>query len=83
MDTDFELMKNVDIRTVDIETLQDIRDIKIDESASAEKRRQEFLSQIKNPYCFRCGDIAVKVEYKNDGPSLEECLKAHLKTMSF
>ena len=32
------------------------------------------LEQLKNPYCFRYGDMAIKLEFAEDGPSLQELL---------
>ena len=55
-----EEMQNIDVRTVDPETLVDIRTVKIDQSLSREEREAEFIRQVKNPYCFRVGDV-----YKN------------------
>ena len=52
-----EEMKAVDIRTVDRETLVDIRDVKIDRSLPLEERVRSFVEQIKNPYCVRCGEV--------------------------
>ena len=62
-----EEMKAVDIRTVDPETLVDVTTIKIDESLSREERVAEFLRQVKNPYCFRVGNMIVKNVYSNNG----------------
>ncbi len=28
-----------------------------------------MLEQLKNPYCFRYGDMAIKLEFAEDGPS--------------
>ena len=50
---DLEKLKNVDVRTVDIDTLVDIRDVKLDRSLSKPERMKSFVEQIKNPYCFR------------------------------
>ena len=59
---------------LDEEELADIREVSIDPNLSQEERIAEFLRQIKNPYHFRCGDITVHACYKQDGPSLTECL---------
>ena len=40
-----EEMKNVDIRTVDPETLVDVREIEIDEGLPKEERKREYLRQ--------------------------------------
>ena len=53
--------------------LIDIRDVKLDSSLGQAERIQSFLQQIKNPYCFRVGDIVVNVDYTEGGPSLNDC----------
>ena len=55
--------------------LADIRDISVDQTLSKEERIAEFLRQIKNPYCFRCGKFTVRARYADNGVSLEDCLK--------
>lgn len=55
--------------------LADIRDISVDQSLPKEERITEFIRQIKNPYCFRCGKFTVRAQFASGGPSLEECLK--------
>lgn len=55
--------------------LADIRDVSVDQSLSKEERIAEFLRQIKNPYCFRCGKFTVRAQFADNGVSLEDCLK--------
>ena len=55
--------------------LADIRDVSVDRSLPKEERIAEFLRQIKNPYCFRCGKFTVRAQFANNGVSLEDCLK--------
>ena len=55
--------------------LADIRDVSVDQNLPKEARISEFVRQIKNPYCFRCGKFTVRARFASDGPSLEECLK--------
>jgi len=55
--------------------LVDIRDISVDQSLSKEERIAEFLRQIKNPYCFKCGKFIVRARYAQNGVTLEDCLK--------
>ena len=69
---DIEQMKNVDIRSVDKDTLIDLDTVQIDSSQPIQERVQSFLQQIQNPYCFRSGDVSVKVNYKHDGPSFQQ-----------
>ena len=67
-----EEMKNVDVRTVDRECLVDADSVVIDETLPREEQMQEFVRQIRNPYCFRVGDMVVKNVYSEDGVSLRE-----------
>lgn len=67
-----EEMKAVDIRTVDRDTLVDIRNVKIDRSLPFEERVRSFVEQIKNPYCFRCGDAVVKTSFLDTDVTLED-----------
>lgn len=67
-----EKMKAVDIRTVKQEDVVDIRKIEIDKNLSQQEMREEFIKQVKNPYCFRVGNIIIKAGYSQDGVSLEE-----------
>lgn len=76
-----EEMKSIDVRTVDPETLVDVTKIKIDESLSKEERVAEFLRQVKNPYCFRVGNMVVKNVYSNDGVSLRERFEQFARTL--
>ena len=55
--------------------LVDIRDVSVDQSLPKEERIAEFLRQIKNPYCFRCGKFTVRARFDENGVSLEDCLK--------
>lgn len=71
-DSEITSMKSVDIRSVDKDTLVDLNSVQIDSSRPVQERIQSFLQQIQNPYCFRIGDVAVKVNYKTDGPSFQQ-----------
>ena len=76
-----EEMKAVDIRTVDRDTLVDIRDVKIDRSLPLEERVRSFVEQIKNPYCFRCGDALVKTSFLDTDVTLEDCVESYLRNL--
>lgn len=87
MDTSFinpeELrkMKDIDIRTVDKNQLVDLNSVVIDESRPVQERMVSFLQQIGNPYCFRVGDVAVKVIYKENGPTFQQNLEDMLMNL--
>lgn len=57
------------------DNLVDIRTVSVDPSLSREERIAEFVRQIGNPYCFKCGKFTIRAQYAENGPTLEECLK--------
>lgn len=74
-------MRNVDIRTVERNELVDLNTVVIDESKPISERINAFIKQIKNPYCFRVGDVAVKVVYKENGPTFQQNFEEMLLSM--
>ena len=55
-----EAMKNVDIRTVDPKTLMDVRDVVVNLSLPQGERDRDYIRQIGNPYCYKCGKLIIK-----------------------
>ena len=64
-----------------LDSLVDIRDVKIDRSLPVEERMKSYVEQIKNPYMFKVGKTIVRVSYKKDGPSFQEVFNQMLETM--
>lgn len=75
-------MANVDIRTVDIEELTDLRDIEIDTSQPVEKKLAAFASQTKNVYVNRIGDFVVKVRFQESGATIDDKMTEYLRRLS-
>ena len=71
---ELEELKKVDVRTVDISDLEDIEKIEIDSSLSVRERWMDFAEKIKNPFCFICNGMVVKVSYSETKESLENKL---------
>lgn len=69
-----EDMQSVDIRTVDKAELADIDGVKINTNDTPEKKMRDYISQIKNPYCFLCNGYAVKLVFENNNRTIEDCL---------
>lgn len=74
-------MRETDIKTIARGDLVDLLSVKIDEHKPIQERVVEFVQQVKNPYCFRIGDIAVKVVYQDDGPSFQQNFEDMLMSM--
>lgn len=75
-----EKMRGVDIRNVEKESLVDLNVVQIDDTKPVHDRVSSFLKQIENPYCFRVGDVIVKVKYRPDGPTFQQRFEELLKT---
>jgi len=71
-----EQMKDVDIRTVDPNDLIDISEIIICRDKPPEERIMDLIKQVKNPYCFKVGKVAVKTSYSDCGFTLEDRLES-------
>ncbi|MGN0395958.1 MAG: DUF6870 family protein [Coprococcus sp.] len=72
-------MAEVDIRTVDINTLTDIRDIHIDTKMSVKDKLSSFAQQTNNIYIHRIGDYAVKVRFQKEGPDINDKMEEYLR----
>ena len=71
---EFEEMKKVDSRTVELNILEDLDKIDVDKSLTKEERLLDFITKIKNPFCFICNGMVVKTSYSNTKDSLEDKL---------
>lgn len=76
----FKAMRDVDVRTVDPDTLHDIRDVNVNMDLPKEKRMLDFLRQIGNPYCYRHGKYVVKVSFAETDMTLEDRMLAYLRS---
>lgn len=81
MDRTLEHMRNIDVRTVDPDTLVDLADVKVNTSLPREERLLDYLEQIKNPYCFKCGKTVVKISFADTNATLEDRLERYLLSL--
>lgn len=71
-------MRAVNPTAVDRDTLVDIRDVTVDTSLPARERALDFIRQIGNPYCYKCGKYVVKVGFSDAGTSLTQRLAGYI-----
>jgi hypothetical protein len=69
-------MKNTDIRTVNKTALPDMSDFKFDKTLPQAERAKRIYETSKNPYLFRHGDTVIKVEFAENGKTLQELMGA-------
>lgn len=73
-------MQEVDVRTVDRGSLQDIRDVEINAGLPKGERILDFIRQIGNPYCYRHGDYVVKISFTDTDTTLEERMLSYIRS---
>ena len=75
---ELEKMSEVDIRTVDQESLVELENIEIDTELPEEERICDYIRQIKNPYCYKSHGVVIKISFAGT-KSIEECLQEAIK----
>lgn len=77
---ELKAMQEVDVRTVNRESLRDIRDVEINASLPKGERILDFIRQIGNPYCYRHGDYVVKISFTDTDVTLEERMLSYIRS---
>ena len=76
-----DAMSRMDIEAADRSGLVDITQVKVDTALPAAERMENYLDQIKNPYCFLCGETRVRVRFKPEGQELKSKLTSFFSTL--
>ena len=74
-------MKNTDIRKVNPGELVDRNTVSFNEKAPRDKRISEYISKIKNPYCYTVDGIVVKVSFAECTETIDDRLEAYARSM--
>lgn len=77
-----DAMEAVDIRTVDINALTDIREIQIDTGLPVEKKLALFAEQTNNLFLHRIGDYIIKVRFQKEGPDINDKMEEYLRHLA-
>ena len=72
---EYRALLAVDFADVESGSLTDISKLRIDRELPLEKRRQQYLRQVGNPYLVRVGNMKVKVRFAENGVSMEEAFE--------
>ena len=76
-----ERCKNIDIRTISDNDIDDIKDIKIDRRKPSEERILDFIIKVKNPYIFKINGRLVRIRFSENGPTADDCLTRVLENL--
>ncbi len=70
-------MSRMKIDKINKSDLVDIDTVKINTSLPIHQRMQNYLEQIKNPYCFMCGKTPVQISFKSGDKELGNILESY------
>ena len=73
-------MQDTDIRTVDPNSLRDIREVTVNTSLPKKERILDFIRQIGNPYCYLHGKYIVKISFTDTDATLEDRMLAYIRS---
>ena len=71
-----EDMARVELKNVAPERLRDILEVEIS-GENADRRLENYLAQVGNPYCFRVGNTPVRISFKSCEKTLGERIKSY------
>ena len=71
---ELEEMRSVDIGAVEADKLADVSGMALDSKLPMEERLARFLARAVNPYCFCVDGVGIKIEFSDNGPSLQDKL---------
>ena len=70
---------DVDIETVDAASLVDAAQIENNTNKPLSERIAEIIWQIRNPYCFKCGKVVVKVGFNDTHITMEKRMESYFR----
>lgn len=77
-----ERCKNIDLKDVTLDDVDDIKDIKIDRRKSSDERILDFLTKVKNPYTFKVNGKLVRISFSEDTDlTADDCLTRVLENL--
>lgn len=79
---DLQRMSNVDIETVEPETLTDLNNITIDTKKSTSEKLSQFASQTNNIFINKVGDYIVKVSYAKTNMTINDKMKNYISRLA-
>jgi hypothetical protein len=73
-------MMNIDLQTIEPNSVVDARDINIDIQLPVNERVISFQKQAGNPYLMKVGTVIVKSVFSNTSDSINDRIENYLKT---
>ncbi len=73
--------KNMDLKDVSLDDVDEISSIKIDKRKSSDERILDFLSKTKNLYIFKVNNRLVKISFSDNNRTADDALTSVLKNL--
>ncbi|MEH2933619.1 DUF6870 family protein [Acutalibacter sp. JLR.KK004] len=65
----------------DLDELVDIRTVHVDHNLPFEERVRSYVEQVKDPYCFRVGNVKVRVSYAGKDKTLNDSFSTMISSL--
>ena len=75
-------LKRANIKEVKPDALVDISEIEINTKQSVQKRVEEYVEQVHNPYLVRVGEYVVKIGYSDCKETLNDRMKQYISKIA-
>lgn len=79
LNNSLENCRDFDIRNVNAKELVDINDVKIAGCLSCGDRLENYVRQIKNPYCYKHNGMIIKLSFSGKN-TLSDAVKNYILT---
>lgn len=77
-----ERCKNINLKDVNLDDVDEISSIKIDRRKSSNERILDFLTKVKNPYIFKVNGKLVRISFSEDTDlTADDCLTRVLENL--
>ena len=78
---ELERLRLLDIKELDVNDLQELREVKLYSDLPVQERLELFFCQIGNPYCFKVNGTPVQVSFAGGTKTLDEALHNYLTNL--
>lgn len=76
-----EKCKSVEMNSINIDDIPDIKDLNISKKKSSKERILDFLNEVNNPYVFKVNGRLVMISFANTETTANECLSNVLQNI--
>lgn len=74
LDKKLKQCKNISVDNIDVNSIDNLSEIKIDKKKKGNDRILDFINKVSNPYIFYIDNQIVKIEFSNNSKNAEECI---------